>query len=849
MDLTTVLLNCQNADITIRQNAEQALIAAEQNLGEFMVQLATQLSTEGVDLNARQLAGLYLKNFFSARDSNILADKLNKWHAMNSEFKEQVKTLLLQSLRSPHAIARHTAAQAAAQIAIIDIPSKEWSNLLPTLLQYSTTEDNDGIKVASLETLGYICEELSDEYVDQSEINQILTAIVDGAAPTRSKEVVYAAITALRNSLDFASTNFEQEAERNVLMEVICNSTQHSDQQTRQTAFECLVMVAMLYYDKLETYMQTLFTLTLNAIQNDHEDVSKEALEFWSTLAEEELEILEEEPETATRTCIRYVEGALPHLVPCALQTLLKQNEESEDDDWNISKAGATCLRLVGQVTKDACVPYILPFIEQNIQGTNWRQREASVMAFAAFLEGPNHDSMTQIITQALPTFIGFLDDNHHLVKDSTTWLIAQIAEHYSTVVTGEAFQHLLNALVKLLNDVPRVASQACFAIHNMASVYANVDDNSTNPFSSVFGALVQKLLETADREDSMEHYLQASAYETINMLIESSAQDVRPIVASLLPVILQRLNASFGSSLEEKDGTQNLQTLLCGTIYASIKVLESDIEQMADPIMQLMLTILQRSQSAAHEDALLVVSLVAEHTKTNFSKYMDALMPFLLRELGNSIASQVCIVALDVVGELSRNLEKQLVPYCNSLFEVLFRDLQNPDLHRDVKPHIFSTFGDIAMAIGGDYQPYLEYSMGFMVEASQAAIAIAQQINEGNDDETIFEYLKQLRESILEGYTGIIQGIREQKPHLITKYQEQIFIFIASIAQDSNRDEELVNSCIGLFGDMIQAIGSPILPYTQQPFVGILMQDAMQSSDEAQRTAEWVTSLIRDLR
>ena len=52
------------------------------------------------------------------------------------------------------------------------------------------------------------------------------------------------------------------------------------------------------------------------------------------------------------------------------------------------AKAGATCLRLIAQLVEDDVVDLMVPFVTVNIASqTNWRQREAAVMAFGAVLE------------------------------------------------------------------------------------------------------------------------------------------------------------------------------------------------------------------------------------------------------------------------------------------------------------------------------------------------------------------------------------------------------------------------------------------------------------------------------
>lgn len=81
-----------------------------------------------------------------------------------------------------------------------------------------------------------------------------------------------AAIHALLNSLEFVRENFDREVplsslralsvliylqgERNYIMQVVCEATQCQSVPVQVGAFECLVRIMSLYYDKMGFYME-----------------------------------------------------------------------------------------------------------------------------------------------------------------------------------------------------------------------------------------------------------------------------------------------------------------------------------------------------------------------------------------------------------------------------------------------------------------------------------------------------------------------------------------------------------------------------------------------------------------
>ncbi len=461
--------------------------------------------------------------------------------------------------------------------------------------------------------------------------DRMLTAIVDGMQESRSDPIRLSAATALRNSLLFTKKNMESVDERNVIMQNICQATQSKDEKVRAVAYECIVQIAFQYYDKLEEYMMTLFQLTTQTIENDEEMVALNAIEFWSTLCEEEMEIMDENADGITdRVCMNYVKGALPQLGPLLTNILTKQDEDASQDDevWNLSMAGATCLALIATTTEDDVVPVIIPFVQQHIQSENWRYREAATMAFSSILDGPSSEVIGKFVNQSIPILLSALSDSHVMVKDTTAWTIGRICELHVRSIPPETFPVLLKGLVdKLGQESAQVASQACFALHNLAAAFA--DDNQaevsgTNALSQYMPTLLDELLKATDRPDADENNLRPAAFEAISALIQNAAPDCMNILVTLLPAIITRLQQSFNLSVltsVDKERKEGVQGLLCGVIQVLIIKIDSNhVEKHADDIMTCLLQVLQIKNATCHQEAFSTTSAVCDKMEAKFN-------------------------------------------------------------------------------------------------------------------------------------------------------------------------------------------------------------------------------------
>jgi importin subunit beta-1 len=228
--------------------------------------------------------------------------------------------------------------------------------------------------------------------------------------------------------------------------------------------------------------------LTVLGMKHEDERVALQAVEFWSTVCDEEIELAAlaedaaEFDEPIDRESQHFARIALPEILPVLLQLLTKQEDDAADHEWNTSMAAGTCLALLAQAVGDGIVTPIIPFVEAHIRSTDWHHREAAVMAFGSIIAGPEPTLLRPLVTQALPTLIDMMRDPDGHVRDTTAWTLGRICESLvHTIDPAAHLSELTSALVLGLADSPRIASSCCWGLMNLAEQLGDPDSPASS--------------------------------------------------------------------------------------------------------------------------------------------------------------------------------------------------------------------------------------------------------------------------------------------------------------------------------------------------------------------------------
>uniref|UniRef100_A0A8D9ACX1 Importin subunit beta-1 n=1 Tax=Cacopsylla melanoneura TaxID=428564 RepID=A0A8D9ACX1_9HEMI len=875
--LIQILEKTVSPDVNELQSAQSFLEqAAVSNLPEYIRTLSEVLHHAGNSPVARVAAGLQLKNLLTAKDATLKSTYQARWLSLPQDIRLYVKKNIIGTLGTETG-RPSSAAQCIAAVAVAELPAGQWPELIDTLVSNVIAENStEMLKEASLEAVGYICQDI-DQSVLVERANKILTAIIHGMRSNETSSTVrLAATTALLNSLEFTRANFDADSERNFIMEVVCEATQSPDTQIRVAALQCLVKIMSLYYQHMEPYMrEALFPITLEAMKSDIDEVALQGIEFWSNVSDEEVDLAIEDSEAAdygrppTRTSRFYAKGALQFLVPILTQKLTKQEELDDEDDWNPCKAAGVCLMLLSSCCEEDMVPHILPFVNANIEHADWRYRDAALMSFGAILGGLESSTVGPLVQKATPTLIKLMYDPSVVVRDTCAWAFGRICEITPDSAIAEPYlKPLLEALINGLKAEPRVATNVCWAFTGLAEAayekaIENIDETiqaETYCLSPYFDYIIERLLETTDRPDGAQANLRSAAYEALMEMVKNSPRDCYASVQKTTMVILEKLNhvlqmESHISSQNDRIQYNDLQSLLCATLQSVLrKVTAQDAPQISDAIMTALLRMLSCDVGKAgggggvQEDALMAVSTLVEVLGEGFVKYMEAFKPYLLMGLKNHNAYQVVTSAVGLIGDIARAIKSKILPHCDELMPLLLENLGDTNVNRSVKPQILSVFGDIALSIGPDFKKYLDVVLQTLVQASAAQV--------DREDFDMIEYLNELRDGVLEAYTGIVQGLRGDNPTpgspspdlaLLEPHVPHIIELIKVVALDAQHSDPNLANCAGLVGDLMSAYEGKFYKIIDvEPVQQLLIQGRRSTVSKTKQVSNWATKEIR---
>ena len=765
-NIEEILSNALSAEKSINQPAMIEINKlSQENFSLFLHSLGNILSNESKATNIRQLSAILIKN------SLIYFENLqNEWKkTISTEDKNQIKLLILSSLASKHKEIRTSTSSVIASICKIEQPiMKNWPDLINSLVKNCFNEDLN-LKLAAIETLGYVCEEINIKGIDTTTVDQILNSFIQNLINCNDINIAIQVLKSLFHTVKLAEKNFSSEKELNIIMNSIFSVVekfQTNEEILEKTAILFIEIIGISnYYKYFNRFFEQIIKFSFNivsAYESTNEKLSLLGIEIICSIGDEELKI-----DNANKIKIddffsgnfKNNSNAYFNKISNQLQELIikyvKVPEEDEDEnEWNLSKG---CLYILSLLVKIADLNNINDFFkklgEQIKSCNNVNDKCKCWLLLSSALHTVYKNEMFTLISSNLNNIFKDLNNIKEVkLQKSASFLLIQITKLYPKIFDSNKLNQIISLLLNCLKiSKPSIYQNIFIILQNIIKSNGDLQTNkSSNSLSNYFDDIIRGIFIHATKEaisNSENTKLALSRLMTIGTLIDYSSHDkqekifeIQDYYYTLLRIIFNKYKTQINLSLGLK------------------------IWELTDKIFKFRKTVF--------EEANLALASLATNMKESFYEIFNNYYPFIelsIKSYNISTLSKSGLVALqNSILSIKNNIENKANDIINTLIDVCTSN----EVSRGNKTIAISCLGEIAINIGLKFSYYLSTVMQLLFSACE----MGANVNENEDEDTI-EFICNLRYELIMTFTCIEFSV-EDKTELLNPYIQNIFIF-----------------------------------------------------------------------
>lgn len=674
-NFSEILTRCRSVNDTIRVEAEKQVDEMSTNdFAGLLTNCAAELIDESKIKENRMLCATLIKNMLLHQEKHR-----GKWEGLPKEFRDNIKNYVLSCLASPTKEIRRACAITISGICKLEIPSKQWPEIVNILVSTANNE-NENYKISSIMTIGYISQELVPGQLDQNEIDSVLSALITNLTLDQSYEVIKHAIIALLNFIFFSKSDMENPNNKGVIMNTIYNCLNHSSEDIRELAMQCLVEISRLYYDYIESDMEKLLSLTQHFMLKK-DKVAIQAFEFWCSVSDEEVSRLNH-----NNPCNGYCEYARSTLFNVISTVLLNRvaSEEKllEENEWTTVKAASVLLENLSLCTNDSLIDSVFSLIGSNISSDDPKIRDSVILAFGSILNTRHLTKIKDMILLSIQTLCNMLEqDKDSEVKVTVSWCIKKISElHYDTFINNiELFDHLMNAIIKNLKGNKKVIIHLCDAVHFFAYQLGAGLSEQTAPISKHIHNLLTNLLQTAYTSGAYDpnNNVAVAAFFAIGTIIDYSPLDGYPIINEFFSHVYN----AFESTLDPKNfHNDDMRLAYQGYLASIISACGMNKVKMNYELGNAVYILIKQSfvqRQQVYEEGLMACSSIALTLGRDFLPLVADYGSYLVVGLNSWQDASLCRISINCTSDLIRALETDMSDYTMELANIILPILE----------------------------------------------------------------------------------------------------------------------------------------------------------------------------
>ena len=808
-----ILSSLNGNDLERRKIAENELNKIKNiNKKEFFVKLLEIFNNQLIEPHVRRLSGLILKNDIQKCNSSDKIIVYNWLSVLNEKIRKEFKEALLENFSSSSKIIRRTVSQLLAKIAFIELKHNLWDNFFEELYKYLFNGNRSNyLYEGILETIEFLFQEVSDTQqffcIFKNKSTIILEIIlIPIKEQTREEENLhFAALKTFCAALQFIDLNKLKEFDFDLIFSLIINQLTHSSLLIRRLGFEILEIMVKKYYGKIGKFISIIFDLILITIEQDEDDVILKAIEFWSTLADEEFQI-------NLNSIQALSEGRIPRsyskqlimksgsIMPFILLSFIENRKISENEDSNCKSATGLCLNLMSQAGPSEILPRLVDFIENQINlCSKLKSKYTAVFSLIAIFDGVGSKILYNHLFKTSFLWLSFLENENRELRGTVLFLF------------GKIFQISPFLLRANLDQVVQILLKNLFYKKNEANIFW----------------ILNEVFQSFESEGLLEWYLETICSIVFNLISQQisrgkMAGDLFELICSfilnsstrsqsslflLIPTTLKALKSSFiTDNISSQENTIKIQSYLFRFVGSSIQRLGQKFTPIfTNEIISFIYILIEMARklkfdSDLEDEIIIFIGTVIQKYKKESKILISEIMPILFDYVKKNTDHQGVSVAIGIFGDIFSSYENLNGCFVKKATSILIDLLQSDEISLDTKPLIISCIGDLSFASGG-------YFLEFQTMTIPIVKSIVKSIYnyEKSADEDIFEWVLTIKESLLESLTGLIQSdpVNVHTNKFFDINCEFIWLIRSIYEMISNdRINRTTKLCIGLIGD-----------------------------------------------
>lgn len=651
--LTQLLENLLSTDNTIRAEAEKSLDqnwTSKDNVELLLVFLAEQ-ACQGNNDTIRAFASVMFRRMAIKSPKELQSVTDRTIGVIGEPARQQIRGILLAGFTSPQSNqVRHKLSDAISEVAKEDAsPAGTWNELIPALFEATRNED------PSFRESAFRVFSASPELIDNSYIDEVLP-VYNAGFEDANDDVRIAACTAFvaffrklpKNTWKLLSPLLPNLL--NSLPRFLQNGQDHALASVLEALIDLVELAPKMFKDMFPTIIEFCSAVAKNKDLDLNSRMA--ALELLSTFAEVSPSMCKLTP-TYTEQMVLITLSMLTEVCiddDDAAEWNNKDDSEDEDEEQEYGAARQALDRVALKLNGQALAGPLFQYLPAMVLSSNWRERQAALMALSSAAEGCA-DVLMNEIPKILDMILPSLEDEHPRVQYAGCNALGQMSTDFADVIQRTSGDRILPALISKLTNksVPRVQAHAAAALVNFSEAATK---EVLEPY---LDDLLNNLLILLQ---SPKRYVQEQVLTTIAIIADAAEKTFVKYYDTLMPLLVNVLRTDVGA----ENKLLKAKCIECSTLIA----LAVGKEKFAPHSQELIQLFGHIQQSATEDDDLVKLYLeqawgrICKILGKDFLPYLPSVLPPLM--LTAKASQDISLLEEEDAEELKLNEEWDVI-------------------------------------------------------------------------------------------------------------------------------------------------------------------------------------------